>query len=196
MPFKVAFILAFVTATAVATATARRAARRHGGAVNQLPNEVRGLLVVRAALGLVFYAALFAWLLDLRVGAWSQVPLPVTVRWWGVGLLVPVLLFFVWSFTTLGTNYRGGVGLYDAQQLVTAGPYRTIRHPIYAAFIAIMLLVFVVSANWGLGLSGLLLVVSIAAIRIPVEERQLSERFGAEWDAYRNRTGRLLPRWR
>ncbi len=61
-------------------------------------------------------------------------------------------------------------------------------------FVTIMLLVTVISTNWGLGLSGLLLVGSIAVVRIPVEERELSERFGATWDAYARRTGRVMPR--
>lgn len=193
MPFKLAFLVAFVTAATVASTAARRATRRHGGSLNQLAHVVRGLLAVRAALGLVFYAALAVWLFDLPVGAWSYLPLPIPVRWLGVACLLPALVFFVWSFTSLGTNYRGGVGLYDAHELVTTGPYRVIRHPIYVSLIAIMFLVLILSANWLLGLSGLLLVISIAAARIPVEERQLAERFGSAWDAYRRHTGRIFP---
>jgi len=161
-----------------------------------LSHEVRGLLAVRAALGLLFYAALIAWLFDLRVAAWSHIAVAVAVRWLGVLLLVPVLAFFNWSFRSLGMNYRGGAGLYDAHELVTTGPYRLIRHPIYLTFVAIMLLAFVLSANWVLGLSGLLLVGSIAVARIPVEERELSDRFGPAWEAYRSRTGCLFPRLR
>ncbi len=84
--------------------------------------------------------------------------------------------------------------MYDKHELVTTGPYRRLRHPIYAAFIAIMLLVLRLSANWVLGVSGLLLVGSIAVGRMATEERQLHERFGAEWEVYRDRTGRLMPR--
>jgi protein-S-isoprenylcysteine O-methyltransferase Ste14 len=164
--------------------------------MNQLAHEVRGLLVVRGVLGLLFYAALFAWLFDLRVGAWPYLPIPAVARWVGVGLLLPTLLFFSWSYGSLGSNYRGGVGLYKDHELVTTGSYRLIRHPIYVSFVAIMLLVSVVSANWLLGLSGLLLVLSIAGARIPVEERQLSDRFGVAWETYRSQTGRLLPRLR
>jgi protein-S-isoprenylcysteine O-methyltransferase Ste14 len=164
--------------------------------MNQLMHEVRGLLVVRAVLGLFFYAALIAWLFDLRVGGWSFLPIPLAARWLGVVLLVPALMFFAWSFKSLGTNYRGGVGLYEAHELVTTGAYRRIRHPIYLAFFALMLLVFVVSANWILGLSGLLLVLTIAAARIPVEERQLSDRFGSAWAVYQSQTRRLLLRSR
>ena len=100
---------------------------------------------------------------------------------------------FSLSFQRLGTNYRGGVGLYDRHELVVRGPYAVVRHPIYVAFIAIMVLVLLLSANWVLGLSGLLLVSSIAVVRIPVEEQQLGERFGSAWMDYARRTGSLIP---
>jgi protein-S-isoprenylcysteine O-methyltransferase Ste14 len=194
MWFKLAFVVAFASAVAAAATTARRATRRHGGTLNQLSHEVRGLIVVRAVLGLVFYATLISWMFWSRALAWTYFPVPMALRWLGVALLFPALAFFAWSFRSLGTNYRGGVGLYDSHELVTTGPYLWIRHPIYLAFIGIMLLVLLVSANWVLGLSGLFLVVSIAAARIPVEERQLRARFGPAWEDYRERTGRLVPR--
>ena len=194
MWFKFAFLVVFASAVAIATSTAQRATRRHGGTLNQLSHEVRGLIVVRAALGLVFYATLIAWLFWPRAYAWTYVPVPVAIRWIAVALLLPALAFFAWSFRSLGTNYRGGVGLYEAHELVTSGPYRWIRHPIHVAFIGVMLLVLLLSANWVLGLSGLLLVTSIAAGRIPAEERELHDRFGRAWETYRERTGRLVPR--
>ena len=122
--------------------------------------------------------------------------IPTTLRWIAVGLLIPTLILFATSFRALGANYRGGVGLYPNHVLVTTGPYRLIRHPIYLAFIAIMCLVFVLSANWLLGLSGLLLVSSIAIARIPVEERELNERFGMSWQSYSEQTGKIFPRVR
>lgn len=193
MWFRLAFGVAFVFAATVAAMTARLAARRHGGALNQLSHEIRGLLFLRAALGIVFYTALVAWMFWPHSLTWMYLAIPVTLRWTAVGLLLPTLGFFAASFRSLGANYRGGVGLYPAHTLVTTGPYQYIRHPIYVAFIAIMGLVLLISANWVLGVSGLLLVIGIAAARIPVEERQLQERFGAEWEAYRTRTGSIVP---
>jgi protein-S-isoprenylcysteine O-methyltransferase Ste14 len=194
--FKVIFVIAFVVAVGAASATARRATARHGGTLNQLTHELRALIVIRAVLGLVFYAALITWLFLPSAFTWAYFAAPMALRWAAAVLLIPVLLFFVWSFRSIGANYRGGVGLYDDHALVTTGAYGLCRHPIYAAFISIMLLVFVMSANWVLGLSGLLLVTSIAAFRIPIEERELRERFGAEWEHYRARAGRLVPRVR
>jgi protein-S-isoprenylcysteine O-methyltransferase Ste14 len=194
--FKLAFVAAFVYAVAVAVRTARQATRLHGVSLNQLEHEVRGLIAVRAALGLVFYAMLGVWLVRSRWPTWAQLPVPEALRWGAVAMLVPILAFFTWSFRSLGPNYRGGVGLHAGHELVTTGAYRWVRHPVYIGFIAIMLDVLLLSANWVLGTAGILLVVSIAAARIPVEEQELRQRFPVEWDAYRARTGKIIPRLR
>ncbi|MEO6436011.1 MAG: isoprenylcysteine carboxylmethyltransferase family protein [Tepidisphaeraceae bacterium] len=196
MWFKLAFGAAFVSVAYIATSTARRAARTHGGELNQMTSEVPGLLAVRGALGLVFYSILMAWLFLPGTLRWTYVPIAPPLQWLGVVLLVPVIAFFAWSFRSIGDAYRGGVGLHDAHSLVTTGAYRYVRHPIYIAFIGLMLVVLLISANWLLGLSGLALVSAIPAARIPIEERQLHERFGAAWEAYRDRTGRMFPRFR
>lgn len=190
--FKLVFATAFAIAVVTAARTAKRATATHGGTVNQLAHEVRGLIAVRAALGLVFYAALMGWLFAPRALRWMYAPLPMAVRWAAVVLMVPVIMFFVWAFRSIGTNYRGGVGLYERHELVTTGAYAWMRHPIYAAFIAIMLLLLPLSANWLLGVSGLALVVAIAVTRVPIEERELHERFGATWADYRRQHRGLL----
>src|SRR3954454_3840268 len=100
MWFKLAFIIAFAVAVTIAVQTARRATRRHGGDLNQLAREVRGLILVRAGLGLVFYAALLAWLLWPEGVRWAYLPVPAPLRWIAAGLLLPVIAFFVWSFRT------------------------------------------------------------------------------------------------
>lgn len=194
MWFKFAFIASFLIAVTVAGSSARRATRHHGEALNQLTHEVPGLIALRALLGLVFYASLAAWMFWPVSFSWSYLPVPTWLRWLATGLLVPVLAFFIWSYRTLGRNYRGGVGLYADHDLVTTGPYGRIRHPIYVTFIVLMVLVLLISANWVLGVSGLLLVSSIAMVRIPVEESELREQFGLAWDAYSARVGRMLPR--
>jgi protein-S-isoprenylcysteine O-methyltransferase Ste14 len=119
-----------------------------------------------------------------------------TARWTAVALLPLGIGIFAWSFASLGSEYRGGVGLYDNHRLVTTGAYRFVRHPIYLSFILVMALGTAVSANWVLATSGLALVVLIAIIRIPIEERELGERFATRWHRYKVSTGALVPRIR
>ncbi len=188
--FKLAFVAAFVYALGVAVRTVKHATRVHGGGANQLGNEIRWIVLGRALLGLIFYVAVAGWFVNARWFERTRLPLPAEARWAALVVLVPILAFFTWSFRSLGSNYRGGVGLHERHQLVTTGAYRWVRHPIYAAFAGIMADVAVLSASWLLGGSGFLLVATIAAGRIPTEERQLQERFGSAWTDYRDRAQR------
>lgn len=199
MWFKIVFAAAFAITAMIAGAGARASMRRHGGGINQLAHEVRGLVVFRAFVGVVFYAALIGWLFDVSWLRWAYFSADVRVRVAAAILLVPTIVFFAWSFAAIGTNYRGGVGLHAEHSLVTSGPYRYVRHPIYVAFITLMVLVMGISGDWLLGISGLVLVITIAMVRIPIEERELAARFGTEWLTYTCRTGMIVPRissWR
>lgn len=194
MFLRMVFVAAFLAAAIAATTTARIADRQHGGPLNQLSHEVRGLVVARALLGLVFYAMLAAWLLQPARWPWAYLPVPDTARHASAVLLMAAVVFLAWSYRALGANYRGGVGLYERHVLVMHGPYRVMRHPIYLAFLLIMLLLLPLTANWVLGVSGLVLVGMIAVVRIPIEDAQLAERFGAQWHEYRQHTGVFWPR--
>jgi protein-S-isoprenylcysteine O-methyltransferase Ste14 len=56
-----------------------------------------------------------------------------------------------------------------------------------------MLSVTLLTANWLIGLSGLLVLI-LLAIRTPKEEQMLTERFGQQYRDYMQRTGRYFPR--
>ncbi len=77
--------------------------------------------------------------------------------------------------------------------LLTEGPYAVMRHPRYAE-IVLGTVGFVLLANW----SGPYLVIAGAILGLHgvvlLEERELAERFGEEYDAYRGRVPRYIPR--
>ena len=62
--------------------------------------------------------------------AWSSAPLPVSLRWVGVGIGVLAGSLLVWTFRTLGTNITDTVVTRRQHTLVTAGPYRFVRQPV------------------------------------------------------------------
>jgi protein-S-isoprenylcysteine O-methyltransferase Ste14 len=80
------------------------------------------------------------------------------------------------------------------QVLVTNGPYRVIRHPIYTAFFLILGSTFFISANWLVGISWISMTLLEIFSRINFEENLMLEYFGDRSREYMKRTGRLLPK--
>lgn len=75
--------------------------------------------------------------------------------------------------------------------LVTRGPYRWIRHPVYAAVLAFLAAGALSHGNAGNGLL-LGLAVAASAVRMAAEEGELRARY-PEYTAYAARTRRLVP---
>lgn len=79
-------------------------------------------------------------------------------------------------------------------QLITDGIYARMRHPRYVQIllaVAGWALIANYLATYALAGMGLLWV----RLVVRIEERELRERFGAEWEAYAARVPRFLPRW-
>lgn len=192
--YKLAFGLDFVLLVIAAVRVGRRLKERPGAEVDQTANELPALRWIRPLLGLVFYGAILDWLLPGTRLEFARLALPGAVRWTGEAIALGGILLVGWSFETLGRDYRGGVGLWDDHRLVTTGPYAHVRHPIYLGFLIAMLGIWLLSADWLAGASGLLLTASIPLLRVPIEEAELADRFGKAYRDYEARTGRFLPR--
>lgn len=80
-------------------------------------------------------------------------------------------------------------------QLVTEGIYARIRHPRYVQ-IALALLGFALLANYLAAYLAAGLTALWVRLLVPVEERELRERFGAAYDEYAARVPRFFPRRR
>ena len=100
-------------------------------------------------------------------------------------------LFTMWSLATLGRCF----GLMpEARGLVTSGPYRWVRHPVYLGELTSALGMLIVKPHpviVGLYLAFL----GLQYWRTLLEEEALAEAFADEYPAYRARVARLLPRW-
>jgi protein-S-isoprenylcysteine O-methyltransferase Ste14 len=78
--------------------------------------------------------------------------------------------------------------------MIASGPYRWIRHPIYAAFLLIFSALLLISANWFVGGAWLGMAGLAVADRIRTEEAMMLRRFEERYRAHMRRTGRLVPR--
>lgn len=78
-------------------------------------------------------------------------------------------------------------------RLVTTGPYRMVRHPLYLGmFVATTGLAIAFRSLWGM-LITLAVFVPVGLYRARLEERALVQRFGANWELYVQRTFFILP---
>lgn len=151
---------------------------------------------VASVLSLVALAATAIYVVSPGWLAWASLPLPLWFRWLGVGVALGGFALLEGSHRALGHEWSDQPRLTQSQRLVQSGPYRWIRHPIYAAFLLILGSTLPITANWLVGLSWIASVAIDAAVRIRFEEARLRDRFGQAYRAYAAHTGRILPRLR
>jgi protein-S-isoprenylcysteine O-methyltransferase Ste14 len=114
------------------------------------------------------------------------------VRWLGVLLYTAGGIVRLAPVFVLGRRFSGLVAIQPEHRLVTSGLYWLIRHPSYLGlFVSVLGWGLAFRSGVGVAIAVMMLVVLLA--RIQAEERLLSETFGAEYDAYRARTWRLIP---
>ena len=100
----------------------------------------------------------------------------------------------VWTHRTLGRNWSGILEVREDHRLVTSGPYRWVRHPMYSVFFIFCFAQLVISANALVGMIGLSTLSYFYLRRVHDEEAMMIEQFGDAYRQYMGRTGRLVPR--
>jgi len=79
-------------------------------------------------------------------------------------------------------------------QLVTHGPYRWIRHPLYAFSLLELFSLALLADSWFLFAFPCIVLVVFRWFVIPREEANLIKTFGKDYEEYMRRTGALVPR--
>jgi protein-S-isoprenylcysteine O-methyltransferase Ste14 len=108
----------------------------------------------------------------------------------GCALCIAGLAFAAWARVTLGSSWGMPMTLHERPELVTAGPYRYVRHPIYTGMSGMVIgstLVFLPAAAWGVGM---LVYMIVSALR---EERDMALRFPDAYPDYKRRSKMLVP---
>jgi hypothetical protein len=119
---------------------------------------------------------------------------PGTARILASMALGPVAAILSWtSVKHLGKQFRIRAGLYVDHELVRTGPYRLMRHPIYASILAILVSTLLLLTRWEWVAISLALYVAGTEIRVHVEDNLLASRFGEDFEEYRRRVRAYLP---
>ena len=138
--------------------------------------------------------ALF-YVLDVQLISWSYFILLLEIRVLGVFLGVVSILCVLWVQRTLAGSFSATLEVYEDHQLITAGPYTRVRHPLYSAHTLFNVSMVLVSANWIL-LLFMIVGMPFTYWRLSKEEAMLIEQFGDHYREYIKRTGRLFPKLR
>ena len=169
--------------------------RKHGKEENTLKKREEGTVTRLAGiLGVIGFISVLAYVINPDWLTWASLPLPLWLRWAGIGMAVFGFALLQWAQNTLGNNWSDTPRMLKEQTLITSGPYQSIRHPIYTAFLLIMGSTLFISANWLIGLSWIGMTVLEIASRIGFEETLMLEYFGDQYRDYMKSTGRLLPK--
>ncbi|QMW05794.1 methyltransferase family protein [Spirosoma foliorum] len=117
--------------------------------------------------------------------------LPHWVHLLGMGLMLMGMVFGAWARHVLADNWSGAIQQVEKQMLVTNGPYKYIRNPMYTGILSAALGTTLYQLSWS-SLTGLLTLSTIYAVKIRREEHFLRQVFPG-YAAYSQHTWRLLP---
>ena len=147
---------------------------------------------------------LLATIAFLAAGAWLWIPIPLRLgdpARWALAVLGELLLLggcflYLWGLRALGAMFSPssgfGVALFAGHQLITAGPYAFVRHPMYLGVLLAAWGSLLLYRTWAV--LGFSIVMFGLAVRARREEQVLSDEFGEAWRAYAARVPAWLPR--
>ena len=128
-------------------------------------------------------------------GSWLRerfVPHGLWVKEIALALTVAGVAIACWARHILGRNWSSVVQIKQDHELIEAGPYRRVRHPIYTGLLLALLGTAIGAGDWR-GLLALLIVFVSFWNKYRHEERFLSEQFGQKYLDYMQRTKALIP---
>lgn len=199
--FRILFLVLFVPGTGIRGYYARkvRATRKRRSMKERLEDTVQAEgkagAILLLAQGIYLIIIVILYLLFSPSLFWFHLYIPDWLRWLGVVFGVFSLPFLAWIHHVLDKYWDISLYIRENHTLLTNGPYRRIRHPMYTVHIMYFFTWVLVSANL-LFLINYLMTILLIILRIPKEEQMLLDQFGDEYRAYMKRTGRLLPRFR
>jgi protein-S-isoprenylcysteine O-methyltransferase Ste14 len=110
----------------------------------------------------------------------------------GVAICVLGLFLAIWSRKALGSEWSRDVELKQGHKLVERGPYRFMRHPIYAGHL-LMGLGTAIASRLLVAFAGLVSLLAGFWIKANQEERLLLRAFPDQYPAYKARVKALIP---
>jgi len=154
--------------------------------------SVEKFLLILMSLGLLFIP-LF-WLCTPFLNSFN-LGFPTWLRVLGIAISIISLFYFSWIHKTLGENWSPTLEIRKGHQLIKTGPYKSIRHPMYAQIFLWTIAQALIISNLFAGFSGLVVMAILYLVRVPKEEKMMQDTFGEEYTSYMKQTGRVFPKF-
>jgi len=190
--FRILAALILFTGVGISSHFRRKADRDTGEKISRTVDGTPMLTLIKIG-GLVLWLSPLVYLINPHWMAWSKIGFPEWVRWLGVGSGILCVLGIYWLFNSIGSGITPTSATRKQHTLVTSGPYRWVRHPLYTVGASLFISFGMMADNWFIAGRGILTFI-LMAIRTPKEEANLIEKFGDEYREYMKRTGRLFPK--
>jgi protein-S-isoprenylcysteine O-methyltransferase Ste14 len=120
-------------------------------------------------------------------------PLEIALAVFTMLVAVGSVWFVSAAIRTLGKQWSLAARLIEGHKLITEGPYRLVRNPIYTGMFGLLLATGLAVSHW----VGLLIAIVVYAVgtvvRVRSEEKLLRGAFGAEFDSYARRVPAVIP---
>ncbi len=156
--------------------------------------ESAWLSALLAMLAILHFGTVFVYLGNPRLVDWCAFAIADPIRWAAIWISCLAMAGELWAAIALGTSYSPLLRVAEERRVVSAGPYRWIRHPLYAFWLPLMAGWGVAAGNWFILATGTVLILVLMIVRVPREEAMMLEGFGESYRQYMARTGRFIPR--
>ena len=190
--FRILAAIILFTGVGISIYYRRKADRETGEKVSRSVDGNLMMTVIKI-FGLLLWFSPLIYLLNPKWMAWSKIGLPDGLRWLGVIIGVLCVFGIYWLFSSIGSGITPTSATRQQHVLVTRGPYRWVRHPLYTIGSSLFIGLGLMADNWFVAALGILAFIAMA-IRTPKEEANLIEKFGDEYREYMKHTGRFLPK--
>ena len=123
---------------------------------------------------------------------WRLTPSPARIVASAVFLTVAIVLAWT-SPRALGRQFRVEAGLSADHELVQTGPYRFVRHPIYASMLCLLVGTGAMFSVWPFLAAAVVVFLVGTEIRVRIEDGLLEGRFGDTFRAYKRSVRAYAP---
>ena len=172
--------VAFIVFWIVTGLSTKRTVRRRGWWRVSFALITLAFILARIGLFRVHWVSGFLWHTTLFTGLMAD------------AIALAGLAVLLWARVNLGGNWSADVALKEGHELVTSGPYRFVRHPIYSGLL-LMALGWAVWRGRYSGFWGLAVLLLLFWIKAREEEKLMIQHFGDAYRSYKTRVKAIIP---